>query len=75
MPKCDKMIVTIRIREGNDMTEEKQNEAIADVEETNGEENKLKKALGQQLGAFSGPMSFDEFMALLDKLDDGLKKK
>ena len=57
------------------MTEEKQNEAIADVEETNGEENKLKKALGQQLGAFSGPMSFDEFMALLDKLDDGLKKK
>ena len=59
----------------NDMTEQKQNETFADAQETNAEENKLKKALGQQLGAFSGPMSFDEFMALLDKLDDGLKKK
>jgi hypothetical protein len=59
----------------NDMTEQKQNETLADAKETNAEENKLKKALGQQLGAFSGPMSFDEFMALLDKLDDGLKKK
>lgn len=56
------------------MTEEKQNEAIADVEETNGEENKLKKALGQQLGAFKGPMSFDEFITMLDKLDEEIKK-
>ena len=59
----------------NDMTEEKQNEAIADAKETNAEENKLKKALGQQLGAFSGPMSFDEFMTMLDKLDDEITKK
>ena len=57
----------------NDMTEQKQNETIADAKETNAEENKLKKALGQQLGAFSGPMSFDEFMALLDKLDEEKK--
>ena len=67
-------MVTIKMREGNDMTEEKQNEAIADVEETNGEENKLKKALGQQLGAFKGPMSFDEFLTMLDKLDEEVKK-
>ena len=59
----------------NDMAEQKQNETLADAKETNAEENNLKKALGQQLGAFSGPMSFDEFMALLDKLDDGWKKK
>ena len=57
------------------MTEEKQNEAIADAKETNAEENKLKKALGQQLGAFSGPMSFDEFMTMLDKLDEEVTKK
>jgi hypothetical protein len=57
----------------NDMTEQKQNETLADAKETNAEENKLKKALGQQLGAFSGPMSFDEFMALLDKLDEEKK--
>ncbi|MBQ1248528.1 MAG: hypothetical protein IIX92_00600 [Selenomonadales bacterium] len=57
----------------NDMTEQKQNETFADAQETNAEENKLKKALGQQLGAFSGPMSFDEFMALLDKLDEEKK--
>ena len=57
----------------NDMTEQKQNETFADAQETNTEENKLKKALGQQLGAFSGPMSFDEFMALLDKLDEEKK--
>ena len=57
----------------NDMTEQKQNETLADAQETNAEENKLKKALGQQLGAFSGPMSFDEFVALLDKLDEEKK--
>lgn len=57
----------------NDMAEQKQNETLADAQETNAEENKLKKALGQQLGAFSGPMSFDEFMALLDKLDEEKK--
>ena len=57
----------------NDMAEQKQNETFADAQETNAEENKLKKALGQQLGAFSGPMSFDEFMALLDKLDEEKK--
>ena len=57
----------------NDMAEQKQNETFADAQETNTEENKLKKALGQQLGAFSGPMSFDEFMALLDKLDEEKK--
>lgn len=59
----------------NDMTEQKQNETLADAKETNAEENKLKKALGQQLGAFSGPMSFDEFMTLLDKLDEEITKK
>ena len=59
----------------NDMAEQKQNETLADAQETNAEENKLKKALGQQLGAFSGPMSFDEFMALLDKLDEEVTKK
>ena len=58
----------------NDMAEQKQNETFADAQETNTEENKLKKALGQQFGAFSGPMSFDEFMALLDKLDQEVKK-
>ena len=57
----------------NDMAEQKQNETLADAQETNAEENKLKKALGQQLGAFSGPMSFDEFVALLDKLDEEKK--
>ncbi|MBQ2246232.1 MAG: hypothetical protein II324_04160 [Selenomonadales bacterium] len=59
----------------NDMTEQKQNEILADAKETNAEENKLKKALGQQLGAFSGPMSFDEFMTMLDKLDEEITKK
>ena len=59
----------------NDMTEQKQNEILADAKETNAEENKLKKALGQQLGAFSGPMSFDEFMTMLDKLDEEVTKK
>ena len=59
----------------NDMTEQKQNETLADAKETNAEENKLKKALGQQLGAFSGPMSFDEFMTMLDKLDEEVTKK
>ena len=57
----------------NDMAEQKQNETLADAQEMNAEENKLKKALGQQLGAFSGPMSFDEFVALLDKLDEEKK--
>ena len=57
----------------NDMAEQKQNETFADAKETNAEENKLKKALGQQLGAFSGPMSFDEFMTMLDKLDEEKK--
>lgn len=56
------------------MTEQKQNEVSADVQETNAEENKLKKALGQQLGAFKGPMSFDEFMTMIDKLDEEIKK-
>ena len=59
----------------NDMAEQKQNETFADAQETNAEENKLKKALGQQLGAFSGPMSFDEFMTMLDKLDEEVTKK
>ena len=59
----------------NDMAEQKQNETLADAKETNVEENKLKKALGQQLGAFSGPMSFDEFMTMLDKLDEEVTKK
>ncbi len=57
------------------MAEQKQNETFANAEETCIEGNKLKKALGQQLGAFSGPMSFDEFMALLDKLDEEVTKK
>ena len=59
----------------NDMAEQKQNETFADAQETNAEENKLKKALGQQLGAFSGPMSVDEFMTMLDKLDEEVTKK
>ena len=56
------------------MTEEKQNVTTDDVQETSTEGNKVKKALEQQFGAFSGPMSFDEFITMLDKLDEEVKK-
>lgn len=51
---------------------EKHSDIQTETEETkNG--NKLKDALIRQQGAFKGPMSFDEFATLLDKLDEEKK--
>ena len=57
-----------------DIAEAKQNENRLETEETNSG-NKLKDALIRQQGAFKGPMSFDEFATLLDKLDEDITKK
>lgn len=54
------------------MEKEKHSEIQVETEETSSG-NKLKTALIRQQGAFSGPMSFDEFMTMLDKLDEERK--
>ena len=56
------------------MEKEKHSEIQAETEETSSG-NKLKTALIRQQGAFSGPMSFDECMTMLDKLDEEVTKK
>ena len=56
------------------MEKEKHSEIQAESEETSSG-NKLKNALIRQQGAFKGPMSFDEFATMLDKLDEEVTKK